>query len=129
MVRSPRLREASINQRIESAIRRSGRTSTGTWYEAPPTRRLFTSTAGFTFSTAVWKTSKGSSPLVFSEIKSSAPYRICSAVLFFPPYISELIKRVTSLSPYFASGIVGRLRSEEHTSELQSRGHLVCRLL
>src|SRR5690625_6430229 len=23
----------------------------------------------------------------------------------------------------------GRLRSEEHTSELQSRGHLVCRLL
>src|SRR5690625_6719184 len=28
------------------------------------------------------------------------------------------------------SGITGRwLRSEEHTSELQSRGHLVCRLL
>src|SRR5439155_15981758 len=25
--------------------------------------------------------------------------------------------------------IVGRKRSEEHTSELQSRGHLVCRLL
>src|SRR5690625_6597811 len=25
--------------------------------------------------------------------------------------------------------ITGRLRSEEHTSELQSRGHLVCRLL
>src|SRR5690625_6399028 len=24
---------------------------------------------------------------------------------------------------------IGRLRSEEHTSELQSRGHLVCRLL
>src|SRR5690625_6797936 len=24
---------------------------------------------------------------------------------------------------------VGKLRSEEHTSELQSRGHLVCRLL
>src|SRR5690625_4531051 len=26
-------------------------------------------------------------------------------------------------------GIDGELRSEEHTSELQSRGHLVCRLL
>src|SRR5690625_6415083 len=26
-------------------------------------------------------------------------------------------------------GVVIRLRSEEHTSELQSRGHLVCRLL
>src|SRR5439155_25792457 len=28
-----------------------------------------------------------------------------------------------------ASGLVGHFRSEEHTSELQSRGHLVCRLL
>src|SRR5690625_5690168 len=27
------------------------------------------------------------------------------------------------------SGIVAALRSEEHTPELQSRGHLVCRLL
>src|SRR5690625_6998920 len=26
-------------------------------------------------------------------------------------------------------GLFARLRSEEHTSELQSRGHLVCRLL
>src|SRR5690625_6897950 len=26
-------------------------------------------------------------------------------------------------------GLVSTLRSEEHTSELQSRGHLVCRLL
>src|SRR5690625_6661573 len=25
--------------------------------------------------------------------------------------------------------VAGRIRSEEHTSELQSRGHLVCRLL
>src|SRR5207253_3659120 len=28
-----------------------------------------------------------------------------------------------------AGGVNGALRSEEHTSELQSRGHLVCRLL
>src|SRR5690625_6618754 len=28
-----------------------------------------------------------------------------------------------------APGVQGVLRSEEHTSELQSRGHLVCRLL
>src|SRR5437870_5953465 len=27
------------------------------------------------------------------------------------------------------SEVAGRMRSEEHTSELQSRGHLVCRLL
>src|SRR5690625_6196444 len=28
-----------------------------------------------------------------------------------------------------AASAAGRLRSEEHTSELQSRGHVVCRLL
>src|SRR5690625_6035347 len=31
-------------------------------------------------------------------------------------------------SPFFINGQEG-IRSEEHTSELQSRGHLVCRLL
>src|SRR5207253_11418499 len=31
--------------------------------------------------------------------------------------------------PPMIIGGCGRLRSEEHTSELQSRGHLVCRLL
>src|SRR5690554_7269864 len=31
--------------------------------------------------------------------------------------------------PGFGRGGFGRLRSEEHTSELQSRPHLVCRLL
>src|SRR5690625_6391123 len=30
---------------------------------------------------------------------------------------------------FFIAGIVANTRSEEHTSELQSRGHLVCRLL
>src|SRR5690625_6725267 len=30
---------------------------------------------------------------------------------------------------YIVSGKVQKVRSEEHTSELQSRGHLVCRLL
>src|SRR5690625_6446918 len=29
----------------------------------------------------------------------------------------------------FGHELLSRLRSEEHTSELQSRGHLVCRLL
>src|SRR5439155_906891 len=30
---------------------------------------------------------------------------------------------------FCARSVRGQLRSEEHTSELQSRGHLVCRLL
>ena len=49
---SPRLRAASITQRIASAMRRDERTSTGTWYVAPPTRRDFTSTAGATLLSA-----------------------------------------------------------------------------
>src|SRR5690554_6772558 len=31
--------------------------------------------------------------------------------------------------PYMLVGLAGFIRSEEHTSELQSRPHLVCRLL
>ena len=45
-----------MSQRIASAVRRSGRTSTGTWYVAPPTRRLFTSTTGFRFDSACLNT-------------------------------------------------------------------------
>src|SRR5690625_6500914 len=32
-------------------------------------------------------------------------------------------------SPGYSVGLLEQERSEEHTSELQSRGHLVCRLL
>src|SRR5207253_10388366 len=43
---------------------------------------------------------------------------------------SRFLYIVATHSGYFVAG-VGRndVRSEEHTSELQSRGHLVCRLL
>src|SRR5439155_6481574 len=33
------------------------------------------------------------------------------------------------LRPIHVNGVIWGARSEEHTSELQSRGHLVCRLL
>src|SRR2546422_10069239 len=36
---------------------------------------------------------------------------------------------VFSVGRYYTSGYLARVRSEEHTSELQSRLHLVCRLL
>src|SRR5215208_7585209 len=49
---------------------------------------------------------------------------------------SKLTRRWDELSPWAETTEVvgalarrGPLRSEEHTSELQSRGHLVCRLL
>src|SRR5207253_9611813 len=39
-------------------------------------------------------------------------------------------RRLAQAKPLdLAGGCLGELRSEEHTSELQSRGHLVCRLL
>src|SRR3989442_13757134 len=60
--------------------------------------------------------------------------------LFRSPQDTEIIANVVT-SPHHLSAtmvtdrlhrmteIFGRLRSEEHTSELQSRPHLVCRLL
>src|SRR5690625_6369501 len=43
---------------------------------------------------------------------------------------SDLVAKGTSLLMVIATGTSGTIaRSEEHTSELQSRGHLVCRLL
>src|SRR5690625_6631620 len=47
-------------------------------------------------------------------------------------YLTELTKSATNYNGFnLISGTVNQLyyRSEEHTSELQSRGHLVCRLL
>src|SRR5690625_8006185 len=41
------------------------------------------------------------------------------------PYLAA----VSGFSSTFTFAMVTRFRSEEHTSELQSRGHLVCRLL
>src|SRR5690625_6322079 len=52
---------------------------------------------------------------------------ICSASRAL---VESGLTEVTS-SPFIAESVFDRLRyrSEEHTSELQSRGHLVCRLL
>src|SRR5512147_1411357 len=105
---SPRLRAASRIQRIASAIRRTGRTSTGTWKFAPPTRRLFTSTIGREFASAVLKTSSGSLPPFF-WICSKAPYRMRSATDFLPAVISTLTNFATSLEPNFGSGRISRL--------------------
>jgi hypothetical protein len=60
IVFSGRDRAKPTNQRIESEVRRSGRTSTGTWYVEPPTRRDFTSRAGLTLSTACLNSLSGS---------------------------------------------------------------------
>src|SRR5437870_8475420 len=44
-------------------------------------------------------------------------------------YFRELAPRRARTAPGVSANSAFLVRSEEHTSELQSRGHLVCRLL
>src|SRR5437870_9675897 len=46
-----------------------------------------------------------------------------------PALLLQLVQRRVQRSVAHLQNVAGHLRSEEHTSELQSRGHLVCRLL
>src|SRR5437870_7124899 len=71
---------------------------------------------------------------LFRSLVDEAPARIASLVPFDLEFVEQPIdpkdieglRRVRESSPL---PIVADERSEEHTSELQSRGHLVCRLL
>src|SRR3990172_11055329 len=89
-----RARAAPTIQRRAMESRRSGRTSVGTWYVAPPTRRERTSRAGVTLRTACSKTS---SPGRFDSRsrRSSAPYTAVCATDFPPPIITLLMKRAS----------------------------------
>src|SRR5262245_13038226 len=107
MLFSARRRAAPIIQRMLSAVRRSGRTSTGTWYVEPPTRRDLTSTAGLQLSTAALKSFRASC-LARSSIVDIASYMIRSAVLFLPPYIIMLTNFATRRLPCFGSGKTSR---------------------
>src|SRR2546429_7310789 len=49
--------------------------------------------------------------------------------LFRSPWSVQVAPQLTSRSPWSRPSGPGTCRSEEHTSELQSRLHLVCRLL
>src|SRR2546422_3905913 len=67
---------------------------------------------------------------LFRSVVDSAPDDVSITVVVPPPTVSittpENLSVVTA-SPVTVTGTVDR--SEEHTSELQSRLHLVCRLL
>src|SRR5690554_7189125 len=51
------------------------------------------------------------------------------ALMMFGLYISDFGLAIKTASNFAASAVRRIARSEEHTSELQSRPHLVCRLL
>src|SRR5690625_2716286 len=61
--------------------------------------------------------------------------RVLEMAAPFPKMAVDVLAEVLNPEGYILSGdnetpkLLRRWRSEEHTSELQSRGHLVCRLL
>src|SRR5690625_6323963 len=80
-------------------------------------------------------------PTDFEFINEQALYqrglreRVFHAVLFevlgiaFATPLAMWMTQKPALSMAALSAVISGMRSEEHTSELQSRGHLVCRLL
>src|SRR5690625_6102591 len=73
------------------------------------------------------------------DIGGGAEHRVSSSEGIAAPLVRGVLAAVVSLGTALAVVVVPALaaqvagtqssRSEEHTSELQSRGHLVCRLL
>src|SRR5690625_5332719 len=61
--------------------------------------------------------------------------KVINAAGVWAPFIGEMVDIDIPITPRKGHILVGArqkpimMRSEEHTSELQSRGHLVCRLL
>src|SRR5690625_1107366 len=55
--------------------------------------------------------------------------RTVDQLLVFAPALGAVEPYRAITTGFLHAGILHLLRSEEHTSELQSRGHLVCRLL
>src|SRR5690625_7190022 len=71
---------------------------------------------------------------VLAEVQTRKPLKEWMAQARFGRGVAARIEAVTVLSelertPEIRQTLISALRSEEHTSELQSRGHLVCRLL
>src|SRR5690625_6649157 len=61
-----------------------------------------------------------------AKLMTSAESRFAAASKLIRVRVESSKKRLTTVWP---TRVGQTVRSEEHTSELQSRGHLVCRLL
>src|SRR5437870_8246668 len=62
--------------------------------------------------------------------RAAHPYHMYDAIVEQPERVAQVLATQRELIESAADAAARkRLRSEEHTSELQSRGHLVCRLL
>src|SRR5690625_2516048 len=67
------------------------------------------------------------------EKKTHGPDRTGRSCAFYGPEVNVPCRSARGQHleavPEAIAGVEAQIRSEEHTSELQSRGHLVCRLL
>src|SRR5439155_24901313 len=77
----------------------------------------------------IWITADAALPEIFPLTVAGARGRGELATLSVPAALTRKWPSLTSLEGAPAFNEAGERRSEEHTSELQSRGHLVCRLL
>src|SRR2546422_7098556 len=78
----------------------------------------------FPYTTLFRSKRTGHLPLWNPEIFGGMPFVAAgSGDIFYPTWLLRFLVPVTT------AGNIRRSRSEEHTSELQSRLHLVCRLL
>src|SRR2546422_5093688 len=87
----------------------------------PPRSTLFPYTTLFRSDPS--RDGTGRRPIAASELRSFASARTCTS------YCSPPSLYVVTAAPPTRSRSASAARSEEHTSELQSRLHLVCRLL
>src|SRR5436305_7919733 len=63
------------------------------------------------------------------SLHDALPISVTRLFFFVAPSPRAHLELLARLSAALSRGGLRRLRSEEHTSELQSRPHLVCRLL
>src|SRR2546422_2097992 len=79
-------------------------------------------------------------PISFKPLRATRllelPLHVMDTALFFPSHLNlsakeagKLVRAIIENVPRFGGVVTVNWRSEEHTSELQSRLHLVCRLL
>src|SRR5207253_9849546 len=64
-----------------------------------------------------------------NNLRADAPQHVFHSKIYYDPAQKRSQAAAVALKTLMEPAEVQRLRSEEHTSELQSRGHLVCRLL
>src|SRR5690625_6172570 len=90
------------------------------WPDVPPS----TKRSELPMQTQIYHNPKcGTSRNTLAMIEASGETPEIIEYLLTPPTRARLVELIAMM------GMSPRARSEEHTSELQSRGHLVCRLL